>query len=73
MDLKPAKDDEKDKDDANSEESDVEAIAFCEKHSRFQPQKKDVRSSSSLSNRHAITNKAQQQNRMESLNIESDK
>ncbi|GAU93426.1 hypothetical protein RvY_05369 [Ramazzottius varieornatus] len=71
MDLKPAKDDEKDsKDNVKNEDDDVEAIAYCEKHSREQPQKKDARSSSSLSNRHASANKAQQQNRMESLNIE---
>lgn len=71
MDLKPAKDDEKDsKDNVKNEDDDVEAVAYCEKHSREQPQKKDARSSSSLSNRHASANKAQQQNRMESLNIE---
>lgn len=76
MEWKPVKDDE---DTSRSRERDssphngIKALAFCEKHSRLQPERKDPRTFLEKSARSSGIAKANQQNRMDSLNLDPEK
>ncbi|XP_055338375.1 bromodomain-containing protein 1-like [Paramacrobiotus metropolitanus] len=73
MELKPVKEDGEDTDERDpSAQPGVKALAYCEKHSRQQPEKKEQKTSGK-SARNMEGSKAQQQSRMDSLKIDPEK